>query len=458
MFLLLIYILFSILISRSILQANIFNIASLAIISYWITYPLDSINFVLNNQVLFEAIDNIKEKGIYLYAIFGFSFLIGVFVITKINPRRLKFYPNINSKNNLFFISTFLGILGLFCFSYTYNFDINEYFYLNFKVPRIETKALLSEASNALPYSIFCIPSVTVLLIAIKKYGFKRSFTNSFFTIIISLINLPILFSYIIEGERSALIKLILIGFFTIGLTKRSVEEINQKTFLIEKFRINKKILKNRIKVMLILFISVFILAAIAIGRNDRWESFTNISEHSTGEFRGVNYTIEYALARNNLDILKTDKMFTWKNIIFYPLPTYVYKGIFKEKKPPNIGAAIGIDTKNHLYGVEGNMRFGFGLSPVAEGFINLGYFGVFFIGLVYGLAIGLLQTLYNKISLENISLIDILILNTLGIVPLIMRSGSAGIYNWIFSCSFVILLPLLIIELFKTKRNAFKK
>ena len=50
MFLLLIYILFSILISRSILQANIFNIASLALISYWITYPLDSINFVLNNQ------------------------------------------------------------------------------------------------------------------------------------------------------------------------------------------------------------------------------------------------------------------------------------------------------------------------------------------------------------------------------------------------------------------------
>ena len=196
----------------------------------------------------------------------------------------------------------------------------------------------------------------------------------------------------------------------------------------------------------------------IAIGRNDRWESFTNISEHSTGEFRGVNYTIEYALARNNLDILKTDKMFTWKNIIFYPLPTYVYKGIFKEKKPPNIGAAIGIDTKNHLYGVEENMRFGFGLSPVAEGFINLGYFGVFFIGLVYGLAIGLLQTLYNKISLENINLIDILILNTLGIVPLIMRSGSAGIYNWIFICSFVILLPLLIIEFFKTKRNVFEK
>ena len=101
---------------------------------------------------------------------------------------------------------------------------------------------------------------------------------------------------------------------------------------------------------------------------------------------------------------------------------------------------------------------FGFGLSPVAEGFIKLGYFGVFFIGLVYGLSIGLLQTLYNKISLENISLIDIVILNTLGIVPLIMRSGSAGIYNWIFSSSFVILLPLLIIELFKTKRNAFEK
>ena len=145
--------------------------------------------------------------------------------------------------------------------------------------------------------------------------------------------------------------------------------------------------------------------------------------------------------------------MFTWDKIIFYPLPTYVYKLLFNEKKPPNIGDAIAIDTKNQLYGKEHKIKLGFGLSPVAEGFINLGYLGVFFIGLIYGLSIGLIQTLYNKISLERISLIDIVVLNTLGIIPLIMRSGTAGIYNWIFSIIFVLLLPLIIIDIFQLKK-----
>ena len=33
------------------------------------------------------------------------------------------------------------------------------------------------------------------------------------------------------------------------------------------------------------------------------------------------------------------------------------------------------------------------------------------------------------------------------------MRAGTAGIYNWIFSTSFVILLPLLLLEIFQQRR-----
>ncbi len=453
MFLLIIYLVFSILLSKSILKANIFNIASLAILAYWITYPFETINAIQTNKVLFEAVNSVKEKGIYLYAIFGFSFLLGVFLITKINVKKYKFYPSINSKNNLFFTSIFLGLLGLFCFSYTYNFNISEYFYFTLNVERVERMSLLSKASNALPYSIFFIPSVITLLITIKKFGLKHSYYNSIFTLIISLINSPILFSYIMEGDRSALIKFIFVTIFTLGLTKSSVQDSFQQKYLIEKFRINKKILIKRIKTTFVILGFVFILACISIGRNDQRATFKNISVHSTVEFRAVNYTITHALARKDLNIVKTGEMFTWDKIIFYPLPTYVYKGVFKENKPPNIGDAIGIDTKNHLYGKEDKIKLGFGLSPVAEGFINLGYLGVFFIGLIYGLSIGLIQSFYNKISLESISLIDIVVLNTLGIVPLMMRAGTAGIYNWIFSTIFVLFLPLIIIDIFQLKK-----
>ena len=95
----------------------------------------------------------------------------------------------------------------------------------------------------------------------------------------------------------------------------------------------------------------------------------------------------------------------------------------------------------------------GVGLSPIGR-FINLGHFGVLFLGLIYGFAIGILQSWYNKISLDNINLMDIIVLNTLGIVPLIMRSGTAGIYNWIFSTSFVLFLPLLLIDIFRRKKS----
>ena len=173
-----------------------------------------------------------------------------------------------------------------------------------------------------------------------------------------------------------------------------------------------------------------------------------------TSEFRSVNYTIDFALARDYLSNQKTEKMFTWDKLIYYPLPTYVYKGIFKEKKPPNIGDAIGLETKNYIYGIEDNRKLGFGLSPIAEGWINFKYLGIAITGLIYGITIGLLQSFYNKISLDKIYLLDIIVLNTLGIVPLIMRSGTAGIYNWIFSTSFVMLLPILLITIFKRKKN----
>ncbi len=460
MFFLFIYIIFSIFLSRSILKSNIFNLASISLIAYWAAYPFEKLG-IDGNYDIYEAVIGIKEKGVYMYAIFGFSFLLGAFCISKINIKKINFYPTIITKNNLFFISTCLGLLGLFCFSNTYNFDFSTYFDFSLNTSRGEKMAILSKAKNALPYSIFFIPSITTLLITIKKFGLKN-INNLFLSFIIFLINFPILFSYIFEGDRTALIKLLVMIIFTLGLTKYSVEKVNKNTYLIENWRVNNSVLKNRLK-MTIILISLFSMLTImghVRGKNQEQLSriFSDLSiefkqkTFPVGEFRGVNYTIDYSLARNYINIEKTKKMFTWDKFIFYPLPTYVYKGIFKEVKPPNIGDAIGIETKN-FYGLEDNRKLGFGLSPIAEGLINFGVFGVILNGFIYGLSINLLQYFYNKISLERINLLDIFILNTTAMVPLIMRAGSAGIYNWIFSTSFVILLPLLLLEILQ-KRN----
>ena len=114
MTLLILYIVLSLLISRFIIKSTIFNIANISLISYWAAYPLE--NLSINNTYL--TINGIKERGIYLYTIFGLSFLLGVFLITKLNPKKVSFFASLNSKNNLFFVSILLGFLGLICFSY----------------------------------------------------------------------------------------------------------------------------------------------------------------------------------------------------------------------------------------------------------------------------------------------------------------------------------------------------
>ena len=355
MIFLIIYIILSITLSRSILKANIFNIASFVLIAYWVTYPFERQEWAGD---VYQTIDGFKEKGIYLYAIFGFAFLLGAFIFSRVKLSRIEFYKKINSENNLIFISFFLGFLGLLCFSYTHNFDILSYLKFALKLTRAEKSALLSTAKNALPYSIFFIPSLTTLLISLKSFGLKKSFKKSFLVLSIVLINTPILLSYIIEGDRTSLIKLGFISFFVLELDRSSVNEREEKIILIENFRINMKVLINRIKTICISIALILMLIFIGLGRGYGWkhssEIFSGISEiykdknrlFPVAEFKNVNYTVDFALARDYLNIEKTKKMFTWDKFIFYPLPTYVYKGLFNEKKPPNIGAVIGIETK----------------------------------------------------------------------------------------------------------------
>ena len=113
----------------------------------------------------------------------------------------------------------------------------------------------------------------------------------------------------------------------------------------------------------------------------------------------------------------------------------------------------IMYDVKDYVYGINHNRKIGYGLSPVAEGYINTGTLGVFLIGIVYGFSIRFLQENYNKITMSGLHFKDICILNSISVVPLMMRSGSLGIYNWILSTAFIILIPIFIIFLFKKKK-----
>ena len=172
MFLIILYIFFSYLISRRIVNANIFNIASFSLFVYWVTYPLENLKI---DGDMYSSISGIKERGIILYAIFGFTFLIGSYILSKANLPRFPSLPKVNSLRYLIILSIISGSLGLFCFLYSYNFSINQYFFSIFNLSRIDRLAEFSKSNNALPYSIFFIPSVIAILISLKSINFKSS-------------------------------------------------------------------------------------------------------------------------------------------------------------------------------------------------------------------------------------------------------------------------------------------
>ena len=443
------------LINRSLINSSLINLAGFALIAYWITYPIEK----LNVGGIYTTIEGIKDVGIWFYAIFAFSFIAGLFLTSKLNFPKIKLYSNFRIINHLFFISIFLGIFGFICFAHTYNYSLLDYFNIFFD-NRVERLALLSSSNNALPYSISFIPSITILIVIIKNLKFNINLVQKIAILFIFMINSPILISYFLEGDRTSIIKFFMIVIFTSSLKESSIEEINNKEYLIQDFRINKSILKKRLFLLLNLTISFLILVIIGLGRGNGWKNISRLTSNfqsqmenkllPTSEFRSVNFTIDYSIAREHLTNDRLKKMFTWDRGIFYPLPTYVYKTLFKENKPPNVGDGIGIEVKNYIFGDNHTRKIGFGLSPIAEGYINSGLFGIIFIGFIYGACVRIIQESYNKISIKNFSLFDLIIINSASMIPLMMRAGAMGIYNWIFSITFISFLPILIIEFLK--------
>lgn len=447
--------------SRPLLNRKLLNLFVLCLFVYWLTYPLESLE--IGNA--YSTIPGIKEVGIIHYAIFAFSFLAGLFLTSKLKIPKVQIYPDLKNSNNLFFISIFLGIFGFVCFAYTYSFSIDDYF-TNFFSNRVHRMAILSSSRNALPYSISFIPSIALLPIIIKREQSKWTIFKSLGILFIFIINCPIMISYLLEGDRTSLIKAVMVLILAFQLKNDSFENIEKSNKINVKNRINKKYLIEKLKLLFNLFLGFLLLTFIGLGRGNGWQNINriliNLNDQyqkkalPTSEFRSINFTIDYAIARNYLSIEKEKDMFTWDKGYRYILPTYVYKRIYKNKKPPNIGDAIGQEIKKYVYSEKYPKKIGFGLSPVAEGFINKGILGIAMIGFIYGSFVFFLQAAYNKICLKAFNFFDLITLCSVIMIPLMMRSGSLGIYNWIFSISFVSLIPITIIELLK-KINFYK-
>ena len=129
---------------------------------------------------------------------------------------------------------------------------------------------------------------------------------------------------------------------FTLSLNKQIPKSSLERKFLIKNFKLNKEILIKRIKLSIVSLLAIILLIFIGLGRTNGWKNTNNIIFNvrkqmelrllPTAEFRAVNYTIDFVQARPYLTMEKSKDTFTWDKMIFYPLPTYVYKKLFNKK------------------------------------------------------------------------------------------------------------------------------
>tara|TARA_Y100001968_G_C19437004_1_gene760293 strand:+ start:57 stop:1457 length:1401 start_codon:yes stop_codon:yes gene_type:complete len=441
----------------------IYNISIIAIFLYWVTYPLESL--AVGSMVLGEL--NIKQEGMLLFALFSFSFLIGFKIFKRLKVSTPDFLKNsLFSSSYILILSLTLSILAFIWFFYAYNFSLVQYLSGIFDLSRIFRMEGLSSSSKGLPYSVPFLLGVSTWFLYIKRSLIQKIKIKWAWASLIFIINLPISLSYLIEGERTSLIKY---GMTLILINEITKEQKNLSVGFLERnsLKINLNMVLKRIKTSILIFFIIILLTLIGLARGGGWvmSQYIGMNLQNRGinnlpvaEFRAVNYTVDYALYRDEYAIDSDIKAFTWDKIAFYPLPRYIYKVIFKERKPLNLGDAIGESAKYFSYNSDDiyrlDKKLGFGLSPVAEGYINFGYLGVLIIGIIYGGCIGVLHKLYNKININSIGLGEIIIICSASVTPLIMRSGMAGLYNWIFSIILILLVISNAVDIIISKRN----
>ena len=435
----------------------LYKITLTFILLYWQAYGFESL--LLGELV---ASEETKLYGGILYLIFIFSFLISA----KFARKKISLKNNI-FKNYQIFISTnhrisfykavivICSLLALLFYLVSYDFDLFGLFNQIANNTRVERYGL-NKQGKLLPYSIpfICACSSYFLLLSEKIITLKSKLS-----IIFLFITSPVTISYLIEGDRTSILR--------IGIIYIVTYFPNYKNFwFLNNYKISKFKLKNLFN-KLILLISVILIFIVIGTSRGIWFKDPNYDRGAINrfiklpgalgssvsplitsdyiipiaEFRSVNFTLDYGI--ENLEKIRSqrNRTFMFNNLISYPMPTYIYRFIFGTNKPLSMSKRI---ANNVAFDIESKKTLGFGLSPVAEGYINNGVLGVIFIGLLLGFFIARIDLFINIYS-GLISIPRLIIIVWAGIGPLIMRIGLGSIYNYLFLTSLFLILSLII-------------
>jgi len=368
--------------------------------------------------------------------------VLSITYFTNIKVSNEKYNINVSEVElKIIIISSILCILfGYLSLVYNYGRLGNIQDILSFS-QRSERMAILSSLRGNIPYMHFFVIGYTTLLLTglwSESLKNKHSFIKVYIYSLLWI--LPFLLFLIYEGDRSGILKFIILSFFI-------------------AIQFNK--FKPKIIHLLYLFIIYSLFAVIGNVRGELQKTFKtgNISHLveaynnkdistllSTVEFKSVNFTLHRVVDINNLIDYPGE---SYIQSIKYILPRSIHPG----KKEKNIADKLAHNIRTEK-GI--GYKIGFGISPVAESYVNFGISGPPLIFMIYVLFI-------NKITLLSLNsniyyrVYGILFITT---IPMIFRNSFASQVSnifWLTLLASILFVFIKIVNKLYNKKEKFK-
>jgi|TARA_B110001450_G_C17657474_1_gene495891 hypothetical protein len=277
--------------------------------------------------------------------------------------------------------STFLGYLFLYLnYSRLGNFADILLNYSN----RIDRNAELTEMRGNLPFTHFLFVGITTLFTSfLMKY---QSIKISLFLLFIPIA--PIFLFYIIDGERTAILKYVIgLTFVTFIFLHRKPIEIRKSYLVFFSVSFLLLGLLGNLRTWIALSVVDGSLDPVIERVEKKMEDEELISLFIPKEFPAVTFTTNQLIYSHLHESRPYLVGRSYLNAGPYLFPRTVYDA-FGSKKDLSIADKFGEDMRLKI----GRLRkVGFGMAPLGESFANFGYFGPLFISVVIFLWLKLL-------------------------------------------------------------------
>ena len=376
---------------------------------------------------------------------FSIAFSLSILNLKEI-PKINKLYkklPNYKKlirplgRNNMDFIMFSSLFIASILFLASYEFNISQYL-ASLGMNRIER--LSETAAQQYPYS-------TPLLLGIYCLSYRKT---PIFTLVRDprwiigfLISSILTFTYLAEGDRTAILKVIVVIILASGYKAKGY---------IKKFFLNRILSKKLIRNSIYIFLLICSFIYIGYTRNELFSMgrFIRVLTESGitffMEFASINLTVPAFFELSGQNSISSQDYLSSLSVLLSAIPVKLYEFIFQTQKPV-FTSQIMSDLINNYRGFASEDGQGYGISAVTDGLLMYGQLGAAIIGIIYARIILFVNNTLDVI--EEASVVHMI--NTLFASQLIffMRCGMFNIVIY-FVHSLVLVVTLTILSKYK--------